>query len=342
MKLNFNVFTDFCESQLLYASQKDSGKHFLARCPICGDSQKSKYKKRLNVNWNNGHPVYHCFNCGDSGTFVKLYSNVNNITQEEAKSRLFEYNPDFIKETLSPKKVNKQKNAVYKPIDFYKELKSEIIKENECDGSIACKRAQKHLKNFRENRKISSSIPLYYAYKGAYKNRIIIPVFHNEKMIYFQARRVHPNQQPKYMNPGVKKDNIILNIENMNPDDPVIITEGLLDAYTIGKQATTVLGATLHSNFIDVIVKNVNNKIILVLDNYLIDERGKKELLKIIEKAPFRDQLYYFDWTCLGRDYKDLNDFYILNNINKLEVYKKVVENSVSRVTMATKIKLLR
>ena len=65
------------------------GTHFLARCLLCGDSRKNKYKKRFNLDYNNGVPGYHCFNCGKKGNFIEIYSIVKGISYDDAKEKLY-------------------------------------------------------------------------------------------------------------------------------------------------------------------------------------------------------------------------------------------------------------
>ena len=46
-------------------SRKSSGKYNF-RCPICGDSEKSKYKARAWIYEIQGKSRFHCFNCSAS------------------------------------------------------------------------------------------------------------------------------------------------------------------------------------------------------------------------------------------------------------------------------------
>ena len=51
------------------------GTHFHARCALCGDSKKSKSKKRFHLQFHSEDCiVYNCFNCEQNGNFYKLYS----------------------------------------------------------------------------------------------------------------------------------------------------------------------------------------------------------------------------------------------------------------------------
>jgi predicted RNA-binding Zn-ribbon protein involved in translation (DUF1610 family) len=54
---------------------KDKSKEIAIRCPKCGDSKKSISKARLYISKEN--PMFICFNCGYSGSILKLFSDNN-------------------------------------------------------------------------------------------------------------------------------------------------------------------------------------------------------------------------------------------------------------------------
>ena len=63
-------------SQLSQFKQK-SNDLFVFRCPICGDSQKNKYKARGYIFPAKDSLVFKCHNCGDSRSFGNLLSHVS-------------------------------------------------------------------------------------------------------------------------------------------------------------------------------------------------------------------------------------------------------------------------
>jgi hypothetical protein len=44
-----NEVTDFACANLEFLTISKNGTHFYSRCPMCGDSDKSKYKKRFHI-----------------------------------------------------------------------------------------------------------------------------------------------------------------------------------------------------------------------------------------------------------------------------------------------------
>ena len=53
--------------------------------------------------------------------------------------------------------------------------------------------------------------------------------------------------EPRYKNPVVEKDNIFFNMDELfrHTNDPLFVTEGPLDALSIGQNATALTGSTL-------------------------------------------------------------------------------------------------
>ena len=102
---------------------------------------------------------------------------------------------------------------------------------------------------------------MYVAYKGEFRNRVIMPIYQDNKMVYFQARTLTGSEK-KYKNPTAPKQHIIFQKDIWDTTKPVIITEGLLDALSVGNQGTMCLGASINKHFLD----QIPNPII-ALDN---------------------------------------------------------------------------
>jgi hypothetical protein len=58
-------------------------------CPICGDSQKSIYKKRGNLYMDNLR--FKCFNCGETMTFTKFCDTFNEPIDMEQRISIYKY-----------------------------------------------------------------------------------------------------------------------------------------------------------------------------------------------------------------------------------------------------------
>jgi 5S rRNA maturation endonuclease (ribonuclease M5) len=127
--------------------------------------------------------------------------------------------------------------------------------------------------------------------------------------------------EPKYLNPSVKKQSIILNRNNFDPNKSIVVTEGIMDAHMVGPQGTSILGKELTQEFLDIISQYTNKDIIVVMDN---DEDGLKKTHDYIEQ--FKN-VKYFIMPRKFNNIKDLNQLAVKHNINKSEMYKLVCDN---------------
>jgi len=312
-----------------------NGTHFLARCPICGDSKKSKTKRRFNLDWNNGSPIYHCFNCGDSGNFIELYSFMEGITEAEAKKRLFSFDIESLKQSLSktPKKNGKKDEVKY---DNYNYILDDCVSKNSQADGILEKQYQQHLIKFINERKLPLDVPVYIAYKGDYAGRIIFPIIENKTIIYFQARSLNKNTDQKYKNPGVPKGSIVYNKENFDRSKYIIVTEGLIDAIHIGTQGTSALGAVVRDSFIQELYRYTDKGVIIAMDN---DKTGIKETIRILNESKFSPRLLYF--LILNNKYSIRKDIGELAQFEQIpNMYDFVVSNSYSKFEATLQLKM--
>jgi DNA primase len=306
-----------------------NGTQFNARCVLCGDSKISLTKRRFNLDWNNGDPRYHCFNCGRAGSFVGLYADLLGISYGDAKKALFSYDPDRIKKELStPKIPEKRKDAPHTQMDA---ILDDCIGPDDAPDGIIETQCQRLLNEFINKRKIPKHFKIFAATKGRYKGRAIIPVYRDGHIIYFQGRAL-TDIEPKYFNPIVEKGNVILNEEHFDRGKYIIVTEGLLDAFMVGSQGTSVLGASVGEDFINKISKMTDKEIILVLDN---DVTGKEKQLELLEES-YTNYCKFFIMPDKYKLIKDLNQLVVEQGVE--DVYQFVVDNSYEKFTCKVRL----
>ena len=316
---SFEFVTDFMYNNLIMTSH--SNMNFIARCPYCGDSKKSLKKRRFHLKYiNDDSIVFNCFNCGVSGSFIDLYAHINGIDSRQAWRKLRNNSLDNLKSKLKPDKKIEKKEVIYS--EFSDILKDCISLNDDIDGIIK-KKYYSILKDFYNNRKISTNIVLYIAYRGIWKNRIIIPIYDGKKMIYFQGRAITNDMLPKYKNPVSEKSNIIYNKNNFKKDKYIVITEGILDALSIDNQSTVCLGASISDDFLKKVFNYTDKGVIIALDN---DSTGIKSVKNIMDKSAYRNQLRYFIMPREYKHIKDLNELKVSENIE--DIYEFVVDNS--------------
>lgn len=334
MYISLDTVNNFIYEHFSNVKLSKSGTHFLARCALCGDSKISKSKRRFNLDYNNGAPVYHCFNCGRSGQFIKLYSEIKGVSLEEAKREFRKFDTNIIKKSFTKNKL--KKSIVAKPNITYHDyiLEDCISVDDKTDGFIL-PIFQKALKNFIRSRN-THNYKLYIAYKGKYKGRVIIPIYdNNNHIIFFQGRAFGKNYDKKYDNPPVEKSHIIVNDGKFDENKYIIISEGFFDALSIGNQGTSVLGASINDDFLKRIFTKTKTGVIIALDN---DEKGIEETLKIINESKYSSKLKYF---LMPKQFTNYNDINMLDG-NVDNVYNFIIKNSYSKFEYYTKLSLRR
>jgi DNA primase len=339
--IDLSFINQFVHENCERVTVSQDGTHFHARCPLCGDSKKSLSKKRFHVDWSPARCIFQCFNCGESGNFLQLYAKINHISNSEAYKILHKFDyEDFKKSLQRPSgKLQHTKTNKIKKVSCNYILEDCINKQSE--GYIATKGLEV-LKSFRSDRQIPEEYPIYFAYQGKFKNRIIIPIFENNDIVYFQARRLPGTDiQPKYINPDSEKSMVVLNESKFNPLMYIIVTEGLLDAFSAGVQATTCLGKEISDEFIELLLSKTEKGVIVAFDN---DEDGIKSLKKFMygwrkKKAnKYAKKVKYFLMPKQFLQYKDINKLCTEEKIS--DVYDFIVKNSYDYVVAAMKLKL--
>jgi DNA primase len=337
MTITLESVTEFVYEYCENVKTSKGGSHFLARCPICGDSKKSKSKRRFNLDYNNGNPIYNCFNCGDSGSFITLYSKLKGVSISEAIKELRSFNPDHLIQKLSNHKKDDVLEEGETHYEYHDYILSDCVSPTEkVDGYLKAQ-YQRKLNSFIKERNIISN-KVFMAYKGYYQGRYIIPVYDSENhIIYFQARASLDSMEPKYINPTLSKGKIILNKHKFHKDDYIVVCEGLLDGMSVGNQGTSCLGKEINDDFIKELQELTNKGIIICFDN---DKDGLLSLLKMItNKIISFNNVLFFLFPYKYKMYKDLNQFSVCERINNNDVYRFVVVNSYSASNAYAKIK---
>ena len=316
-----------------------NGTHFTARCVLCGDSKKSQSKRRFNLDWNNERPIFHCFNCGESGTFLNLYSRLEGISRRHAYQILYQHDVSKYSSESVRDKIN-GKGPHGEPIPKQPQVFMNILDDCLGPGDTAkgyiTQKFQNYLLNFIKERKIPKDIKLFVAHKGKYKGRIIIPVYNNEDdLIYFQGRAIHDAVKPKYLNPDTDKQLVIYNDGNFERDKYIIVSEGLLDAFMIPKQGTTCLGSNISEFFIKMLMKKTDKGIILAFDN---DNPGIESMLNFMKTNKYSDVVFYFLYPDKYPVDTDLNALVAKYNVD--DVYQLVVKNMHSSILAEAKLRL--
>lgn len=270
--------------------------YFNFRCQICGDSKKSKSKKRGYILKKRKPWVYFCHNCFYKKTveqwlkefFPQYYKDYYSELIRSKENKKQEPLPKLKNPTVRKRSPEKQHTKFFVPI-----LKG---------ANQLFERAI----NLCEERKIPEDIWVkwFVATDGMYKNRLIIPFFDDKgKIYYYQGRSLFPNMEPKYLSrPG--DHNSIYNYYNVDNSKPVVVLEGPIDSNFV-ENSVAVTGVKIE----DKNLKKFKHK------RWLIDQDNetndtKKKTIELLSKGE-----YVFNWQKFIKTYSlpkrpkwDLND----------------------------------
>lgn len=318
---------------------KRRGEGYIARCPICGDSKKNPNMRRLNIDYYGKYDewIYKCYNgdCSEpSGNIQSLYARVLGCDWKTANDELAEkkYNSEKLKEKLDGGKKYEDSVDEKGVLDLnYNDCLSIQDKPTDRRG----KAFHRELIRFHLDRYIPTRRNVLVATSGRYQSRFIIPVYQEGELVYFQGRAMDDDMLPKYLNPVVIKENIILNQEFFDPEMYIIVCEGTIDAWMVeNNQGTTCLGAGISDAFLEKVFPLTNKGVIVALDNPEKDKSGYENYEKLVEKSRYNKQLKYF---FMPTDHKDLNDVRVSRG-NQFNIYDFVVENSYNYFKSSIKL----
>lgn len=251
-------------------------------------------KRHMSINLDSG--LWQCFKSQKKGNFIQLYAELENLTYKQAYSK-FLVDEFFAEEKPEPRKepskvLISEEFADFYPVDAYN-FDSQI-------NSLAIMTLVQ--------RGVINQGTFYYALEGPYRNRLIIPYVHDERVIFFQARALYDDQQPKYLNfRGVKSSSILYPFD-YESDKPLYICEGVFDAMSLkalGYNATTTISCHASKDQMNQL-KFYRGPIVVAYDN---DEAGISGL-RSFEMSRRKYRMPKINYTIPPKRFKDWNEAY--------------------------------
>jgi hypothetical protein len=267
--------------------------YYQFRCNVCGDSKKSKSKKRAYILKNKQPYMMYCHNC--------FYNKPVFIWMKE-------FFPAYYKSYISEILTNKQKVKPLPKIENPKVKKRSPEKEY-TKFFIPIKKGITPLfaKAIRTciDRNIPESIweKWYVSTGGMYHDRLIIPFYDDKNKIYnYQGRALYNEMTPKYLT-RKGEHNCIYNYYKVDKNKPVIVFEGIIDSLCV-TNSIAICGANKDVDLSEF------KEIYYLLDN---DKTGKKVSIKLLQ-----EENYVFLWAKFKKDVKidvkDLNELSVKMN----------------------------
>lgn len=216
-----------------------------ARCPVCGDSKKNKYKTRFWINEvkSKGGDVHlrcSCWNCDLNVSlfqFLKdhepsLFSQYRVDLFKERNSRERkerEPEPVVERETISAIQPEQEKQLFHKITD----LKDDHVMHKYLD-SRKIPMDKRHLLGFTRTWTAMAKTLRPDLYEGEIREdhpRLVIPIYNKDGLLAVQGRALTNKHAQRYMTIKIDEDfNKIYGTERINEDDDVIFVEGPIDS----------------------------------------------------------------------------------------------------------------
>lgn len=272
----------------------------------------------MSINLESG--LWRCFKTSNKGNFVYLYSIVERIPYKKAyENFLFE---NFLHEDLEvkPEQVIKDfdDTTKFKLLDL-NDIKDDALHATACEYILG---------------RGMETFDFYLCTEGFYKDRLILPFFDsNGKLFFFQARGLHEDAWPKYLNCKNLKSSQVLYPFDYDSYAPLFITEGTFDCLSLkkcGLNATTTLSCHTSKTQMEQL-KFYNGPLVCAFDSDEAGVKGARQFRSMAYKFKRRDikiatPSKFKDWNAMlvaagkshtaesALNFQDLDDYYYMTS----------------------------
>lgn len=296
-------------------------------CKVCND--RGHKGNRAAFRFSPDQITYHCFNCKHKATFFATDTSMPhkmervleafNVPQDEWKAVLF-----------ANLAANDAGKPVHKGPTADKSLDPVIIdlpaKSTQVSASSTNKWSQVAVEYLESRGITAEEYPFYISPYGNWKGRLIIPIYREGKLIFYQGRDMGMGYKNKYKSAPTPAENILYGFDqiyNSREDTPLLVVEGFFDAFVVGGVAT--LGNEFSPQQLKHLHKTNREKIIVP------DRRGDGHVLAL--------QALKQGWSVslpeIG-DCKDLNEATL--RYGKLYVIDSILKHTMTGIVAETAI----
>lgn len=296
------------------------------RCPLCGDSRKSKTKARgFFYKSENGNWRYKCHNCAENISFYEFIERVAPTLFQEYKFEVFSDKKEYSKRfRVKNKKDDTPKQAITSEVKKFDLNVFHKVDMNESNEFTAYLRGRKIPTDMAERLYYTDDLePIVHKLDG-YKDKdvyikrgIIIPYFDTKgNFEAFQIRNIDKKSEVRYLTYDVNPSDHIFNLADISPNQRVYVFEGAFDSMFC-KNAVCASGSSIFNKLNT--IKEINPDIAVVFDNDFKTNTVIYDLLMKVIKSGYK--VVIFDDRMRG--YKDINDYAKATNktIDEITVY---------------------
>lgn len=277
---------------------------FLAnfRCPICGDSQKSKTKARGYLGVGKNGLAMHCHNCGASMGFDKFIEYVDPALHHQYKFEKFSKKPNKKIEkqnfNFSPKDKINEKKSIDDILQCVKDLKQNHPAVKYCQSRKLPDYKLSYIYYVDDVSKIASVLPEYRDKIKSKESRLVLPFYDRQKNLTGITMRALDNNNLRYITLRLDKDSpMIYGYERINLSERVVCVEGPIDSLFLDN--AVAVGGSDMKKAMDILPDDT----IYVFDN----EPRSKQICSLMMKAiKANKKVCIFPNTLLAKDINDM------------------------------------
>lgn len=304
---------------------------FNFRCPVCGDSKKSKTKARAYLYRVKNDMFFKCHNCSASHNLANFIKLVDRPLYDEyiferykgskpvSEDNLFDKFKTNTKEKL--KSIPLQGLTAFKTLDdehpAKKYLKKRKIPEQYFDKLFYCKKFQEFVNKIRPG--------TFGKDTEKYEHpRLVIPFYDVDGEIFALQGRSFGKEQPKYITIKLKENKQkIFGLERLNTQRTIYVVEGPIDSLFIDN-CIAAAGA-------DIVLPTEQKDVVFIFDNEPRNKQIISRMYQIIE------QNYKLLIWPEGTKEKDINEM-IMNGITKSQIENIITDNTYSGLSALTQL----
>jgi len=311
--------------------KKKSRNLFNFRCPICGDSKKSKTKARAYLYRVKNDMFFKCHNCSASHNLANLIKLVDRPLYDQYILERYKGNKPIGEANLLDKFKNNTKEKLkstplkgltnFSQIEDTHPAKKYIIKrqipEQYFDKLYYCDKFQSYVNRLRPG--------TFDELNKSYEHpRLIIPFYDVDGEVFAIQGRAFGKETPKYLTLKFDENKQkIFGLERVNLQNKLYIVEGPIDSLFIDN-CLAAAGADLQ---LPVEKKDV----VFIFDNEPRNKQIIDRMYKVIE------QDYELVIWPEGQTEKDINDM-VLQGKSKSQIQDIITQNTYSGLSALTKL----
>lgn len=304
---------------------------FNFRCPVCGDSKKSKTKARAYLYRVKNDMFFKCHNCSAShnlANFIKLVDRPlydQYILERYKGSKPIGENNLFEKFKIDTKK--KLKSTPLQGLTAFSNLNDDHpakqyllkrkIPENYFSKLFLCNKFQAYVNKLKPG--------TFSKETDKYEHpRLIIPFYDVDDEVFALQGRAFGKEQPKYLTLKLYENKQkIFGLDRLNLQKTIYIVEGPLDSLFLDN-CIAAAGADIH-------LPTETKDVVFVFDNEPRNRQIIEKMYKLID-----DNYSMVIWP-EGTKEKDINEM-IINGKTKKQIQKIIFDNTYSGLSAITQL----